>query len=141
MKNTLLIAAGLAAALGASFPAMADGFGMRVGNAGISIGVDIGTPPPPMPYEAVPGPRPGFVWAQGYWTWDGYRYVWMPGHWIAERPGYMYAPGFWIQRGPRWFYQPEHWEHRREERREERHHDHDRDRDRGGNRGGWHRDR
>ncbi len=111
MKKIAFIAAGLTLALAASLPARADSFGLQVADAGVSIGVQIGTPPPPAPYEMVPAPRSGFVWAPGYWTWDGYRYV-------------------WVQRGPRWFYEPERWEeHRREERWEEHHHHHDHDHD------------
>ncbi|MBI4190293.1 MAG: YXWGXW repeat-containing protein [Betaproteobacteria bacterium] len=34
-----------------------------------SIGVEIG--PPPARVEIIPAPRPGFVWAPGYWAWNG----------------------------------------------------------------------
>jgi len=29
-------------------------------------------------------PVPGFVWACGYWHWDGVRYVWIDGRWQAR---------------------------------------------------------
>jgi len=35
-------------------------------------------PPAPL-VEAVPAPRPGYVWAPGYWTWQGDRYNWIAG--------------------------------------------------------------
>ncbi len=35
---------------------------------------------------AAPG-KPGAVWMQGYWHWDGVRYVWQRGHY-AWPPGY-----------------------------------------------------
>lgn len=145
MKKIAFIAAGFALALAASLPARADSFGLRVADAGVSIGVQIGTPPPPAPYEMIPAPRPGFVWAPGYWTWDGYRYVWVQGRWMAQRPGYIYAPGMWIQSGPSWTWQPERWHeerHWREEHREHERHEHHEDRGRDyrepDHRGGWH---
>lgn len=74
--------------------------------------VDLGAPPPPARVEVVPAPRYGYVWAPGYWAWDGYRYFWVAGRWVGERPGYLYAPGRWEPRGPHWHYVPEHWEPR-----------------------------
>ena len=35
-----------------------------------------GTPPPAPVYEVVPAPRAGYVWAPGYYRWDGDRHVW-----------------------------------------------------------------
>jgi hypothetical protein len=126
MKRFGLTASLVALSLAALAPtvAMADSVGMRVGGGGVSIGIDIGTPPPPPRVEVIPAPRPGLVWAPGYWAWDGYRHIWVEGRWVAERPGYAYTPGHWEQRGPRWYFEPEQWrEHRREERREEHRHD------------------
>lgn len=72
--------------------------------AQVSVNVTIGAPPPAPVYEAVPAPRPGFIWVPGFWDWDaGYhRHAWQAGHWEAERPGYAYAP-------PRWEHRPEGW--------------------------------
>jgi len=68
----------------------------------VSIGVTIGTPPPPIRYE-IPPPPPEveYVWVQGYWAPSGPRYVWCPGLW--ERPPY-YGAGW---HAARW----EHGEH------------------------------
>ena len=73
------------------------------------VNVQIGQPPPPR-YEVVPPPRRGFVWAPGYWRWDGRRHVWMTGSWIRARPGYRYVPPRW-ERGPRgdWQFRPNQW--------------------------------
>lgn len=30
-------------------------------------------------------PRPGMVWACGYWHWESVRYVWVPGRWQVAR--------------------------------------------------------
>ena len=31
--------------------------------------------------------RPGHVWVDGYWHWDGVRHVWMPARWERVDPG------------------------------------------------------
>jgi hypothetical protein len=85
----------------------------------VSIGVTIGTPPPPIRYE-VPPPMPavGYEWVAGYWAPVGGRYVWYPGRWhhppyygaawrparwVHEGHGYRYYEGGW---GPREFHGP-----------------------------------
>ena len=30
-------------------------------------------------------PKPGWVWACGYWHWDSVRYVWVDGRWELPR--------------------------------------------------------
>ena len=43
--------------------------------------------PPPMIVERVPPPpieHPYWVWRQGGWRWNGYRYVWMRGHYVER---------------------------------------------------------
>jgi len=65
-----------------------------------SVTISSGMPPPPvMRYEPVPVARPGQVWVQGYWDWNGGGYVWMPGHWVVARAGYMYVQPAWRE-GP-----------------------------------------
>ena len=50
--------------------------------------------PPPPRYEPIPNPRPGYVWAPGYWQPYGSRHNWVAGHWTAQ-PGYVYRdPGY-----------------------------------------------
>jgi hypothetical protein len=48
-------------------------------------------PPPPRIVEVEPPRREGYVWARGYWHWNGHEYVAMPGHWEVFRPGYHYV--------------------------------------------------
>jgi YXWGXW repeat-containing protein len=79
--------------------------------ADISIGIRIGTPPPPprIVRYTPPAPGPDFVWISGYWDVSGSRYAWHEGYW--ERP--PYADGFWI--APRWEsgqYFQGHWDRR-----------------------------
>src|SRR5215467_13031408 len=68
--------------------------------AGVNINIDIA--PPPARVEVVPPPRPGYVWAPGYWAWEGRQHVWREGRWIVVRPGYYWVPERWVEyRGPR----------------------------------------
>jgi len=116
-----LLAAGL---LLATPPAEAHG-GAGFMPVGFAIGVEIGTPPPPLRYEALPPSRGGYVWAPGYWAWDGYRYVWLEGRWLAQRPGYFYEPGRWEQRHEHWIYRGEAWRQERNwDHRQHDRHDH-----------------
>ncbi|MGC1547211.1 MAG: YXWGXW repeat-containing protein [Rhodanobacter sp.] len=59
-------------------------------------------PPPVQIVEEIPPPRPGYVWARGYWHWNGQRYVVMHGHWEQGRPGYHYVHPHWEQRNDGW---------------------------------------
>ena len=71
--------------------------------AQVDFNVSIGVPPPAPFYEVVPAPRAGYVWAPGYWRWDGGRHVWAPGHWMAERHGYHWVPDRWAHvEGGQW---------------------------------------
>jgi hypothetical protein len=91
----------------------------------VSIGVQIGTPPPPVRYEVAPPPPPpppvaepvGFVWVAGYWAPQGGRYVWCPGRWMAppDRDARWHAAN-WDRGDHGWRYREGYWEHR---------HDHD----------------
>ncbi len=93
--------------------------------AQVSLSIDINTPPPPPRVEVVPAQRPGYVWAPGYWRWEGNRHVWAEGHWMEARRGYHYVPEHWEQRNGRHHFEPGRWE-REPERRERG----DRERDR-----------
>ncbi|HVL75261.1 MAG TPA: YXWGXW repeat-containing protein [Noviherbaspirillum sp.] len=66
----------------------------------IGIHVTVGTPPPPVRYEAAPRPHRGHEWIPGYWDWTGRRYVWVPGRWEKARAGHYYRRAEWRQ-GPR----------------------------------------
>ena len=66
--------------------------------------------PPPVREEAVPAPRAGYVWSQGYWDWRNNEYVWVPGTWVRERPGYVYHHREWRERDGRWELVRESWD-------------------------------
>ncbi|MBN9086146.1 MAG: YXWGXW repeat-containing protein [Reyranella sp.] len=69
-----------------------------------SLTIQIGTPPPAPIYEVIPAPRAGYVWAPGYYRYDGGRYAWTSGRWMAERPGYRWT-------NDRWEHGPNGWHH------------------------------
>ena len=77
--------------------------------AGVFVGVQV-APPAPV-YEPLPPPRIGFIWAPGYWRWNGYRHVWVGGRYMRARPGYRYYAPRWEQ-GPRgdWRFRGDGWQ-------------------------------
>ena len=60
--------------------------------------------------KSIPAPRVGFVWAPGYWNWQGHRHVWVKGHYIHERHGHHWVNDNWEQRDGRWHYERGHWD-------------------------------
>ena len=97
MKPIALYAAAMLAISTAAFlPAQA----MAQNQVGVRIVVN-DAPPPPR-YESVPQARRGYVWAPGYWNWDGRRHVWNNGEWLRERSGNQYRRAEWIQENNRW---------------------------------------
>ncbi|QDE41633.1 hypothetical protein FIV34_10700 [Luteibacter pinisoli] len=58
--------------------------------------------PPPVVEEVEPAGRPGWVWAHGYWRWNGHDYESVGGHWERDRPGYHYVHPFWENRKGKW---------------------------------------
>lgn len=75
----------------------------------VAVGVDVRIGPPPPRYVRVPPPRAGYIWAPGYWRWEGHRHVWVDGYWVRARPGWRYEPAVWVRRGPNWHFVPGHW--------------------------------
>jgi hypothetical protein len=74
------------------------------------INVEIGVAPPPPQVEVVPDPRPGYVWAPGYWSWRHEHHVWVAGHWIHERRGHVWIADRWEPRGEHYVFVPGHWQ-------------------------------
>jgi hypothetical protein len=66
-------------------------------------------PPPERIVEVEPGPRAGYVWARGYWHWNGRAYVAAPGHWEVVRPGYHYVHPHWEQGHGGWHFRAGVW--------------------------------
>ena len=80
-------------------------------NARTQVVVGIGVAPPPPRFERAPPPRRGYVWAPGYWRWNGYahRHVWVGGSWVRVHPGRYYRPAHWVHHGRQWRFQPGYW--------------------------------
>ncbi len=95
MNKILCVAAAMLAISSAVFlptPAMAQ----------VSINIILGDAPPPLRYEAVPSPRNGYLWAPGYWNWNGNQHVWSRGHWERNRVDYRYDQPQWRQESDGW---------------------------------------
>jgi hypothetical protein len=74
------------------------------------ISFNIIVAPPAPRYEPVPVVAPGYVWAPGYWGWNGDHHIWVHGRPIVERAGYRWAPDRWEQRGSGYYRHPGNWE-------------------------------
>lgn len=99
MRRQILLAAVALSAAIVSLPVAARTF------------VEIQVAPPAPRVEVVPAPRVGYVWAPGYWRWNGRRHVWIRGSWVRERRGWHWERDAWVQ-GPngRWHLVRGHWE-------------------------------
>jgi len=62
------------------------------------VNVSINIAPPAPQYEPVPAIPSGYVWAPGYWGWNGDHHVWIRGRAILQRQGYRWEPDRWEQR-------------------------------------------
>jgi len=105
-------------------------FGAPAARAQVSIGIQIGAPPPPRVLAVVPPtPGPDFVWIEGYWYPVGKHYRWHAGYWtLPPYPAARWVPprhdgdrffaGYWDGDRGR-FEHDHHWDR-----------DHDRDHDR-----------
>ncbi len=98
IRNRVLLAAVALSAAMVSLPGTARTF------------VEIQVAPPAPRVEVVPAPRVGYVWAPGYWRWNGRRHVWINGRWVGERRGFHWEPDGWVQ-GPngRWHMRQGRW--------------------------------
>lgn len=99
IRNRILLAAVALSTAMVSLPAVARTF------------VEIQVAPPAPRVEVVPRARAGYVWAPGYWRWNGHRHVWIRGSWVRERRGWHWERDAWVQ-GPngRWHLVRGHWE-------------------------------
>ena len=100
--------------------------------AQVTIGIQIGPPPPPRHYAVPVSPGTDYVWVDGYWYPVNGHYVWHRGywtrppyagaHWIAPRheSGRFYG-GYWD--GPHGrFEHDHHWDHDRDRDHDRWHH-------------------
>lgn len=98
-SRNLLLSAVAATLLSAPLAARAD------------VAIELNVAPPAPVYEAVPPPREGYVWAQGYWDYEGTKHVWHKGSWEREHPGERWHQSEWVHDGEHWRLDRGHWEH------------------------------
>ena len=80
-----------------------------VASAAVFLSVAIGPPALPV-YVPPPMPAPGYIWAPGYWAWDGAGYYWVPGTWVlAPAPGLLWTPGYWGWAGGVYVWNAGYW--------------------------------
>lgn len=77
--------------------------------AGVAVDIGINVAPPAPRYEVVPPPRAGYVWAPGYWRWEGQRHVWVGGNWMPARRGYVYHQARWEHAHDGWRMHEGYW--------------------------------
>jgi hypothetical protein len=100
MKQGKLILASVLFTAGVAAPALSQ--------AGVGIDINVG-PPEAVVETPPPPPQAGYVWAPGFYRWDGGRHVWVPGHYMEPRPGYHWEADHWDHRGDRYHYTEGHW--------------------------------
>lgn len=115
MKRLLLGIAALALSAAALLPEQAV--------AQVNLSINIGTAPPPLRYEVIPAPRQGYIWAPGYWDWNGHDHVWRNGHWEHARSGYVYRRPEWREDHGKWKLNKGGWKQRKHDAHHDRHHD------------------
>ena len=74
------------------------------------VDIDVDIAPPPPRYEVVPPPRVGYIWAPGYWGWDGQRHVWHGGRFMREHHGEHWVNHEWEEHNGHYRYHEGHWE-------------------------------
>jgi hypothetical protein len=65
--------------------------------------------PPPLRAEVAPAPREGYVWAPGYWNYDGTNYVWVDGRFLPDQAGAVYVAPRWESANGRYALYGERW--------------------------------
>ncbi len=73
------------------------------------LSIVISNAPPPLRYESLPAARPGYVWAPGYWRWNGHRHLWRSGHWERLHRGAQYYAPAWREERGSWRFEPGGW--------------------------------
>jgi len=73
--------------------------------------VEVSVRPPAPRVVVVPAARRGYIWAPGYWRWNGRAHVWIDGRWVRERRGEHWVPAHWEEgRRGYWHFEEGHWE-------------------------------
>ena len=107
MRSSLPLKLALLAGISLTFAGMS--YAPPAAAAQVSVGIGIRVAPPPPRFERVPPPRRGYVWAPGYWRWDGHRHFWAGGHWVRVHRGYHYVPARWVHGHRGWRFHDGYW--------------------------------
>jgi hypothetical protein len=75
-----------------------------------AAGIEIEIAPPAPRVVEVPPPRHGYVYAPGYWRYEGHRHVWVDGRWMKERRGQHWVADHWEPHNGHYRYEKGHWE-------------------------------
>lgn len=130
MKRILYIAMAIVISIAAFAPLQA--------SAQVNFNLILSSPPPVPIVETVPAARPGYLWAPGYWNWNGNKHVWTEGHWEQVRQGQRYERTEWRREGDKWRLREGGWKKAKKNKKHKKH-DHDDEHhgdDRHDNRGG-----
>jgi len=110
LTGALPLAAGAADVTTATIAAPATTAPMYVAPAAAAPDLVVVQTEPPAPrVEDMPAPREGYVWAPGYWSWDGSNYVWVEGRYVPALAGYSYVAPHWEAAGGGWVLRGEQW--------------------------------
>lgn len=119
MKCILHVAAVIAISAAAFAPVQA--------SAGVNVNIIVPIAPPAIIVEAAPSPRIGFIWAPGFWNWNGHKHFWIEGHWEQVRDGHRYERPEWRRDGDKWRFQEGGWKKAKYEKKHKREHKQQRD--------------
>ena len=73
--------------------------------------VEVVVRPPAPRVIVVPAARHGYVWAPGFWQWNGRAHVWVEGRYIRARPNERWVPAHWEEFRPgHWRFEEGRWE-------------------------------
>jgi hypothetical protein len=85
--------------------------GISASAVAAGAGMESDVAPPAPREERAPAPRDGYIWAPGYWDWNGHAYSWVSGRYLYEHRGAHWVPDRWEQAGSHWQHVSGHWEH------------------------------
>jgi len=103
--SPLLIATGLAA-----LPAWSETSSAIILSPAQPEVLIVQTAPPAPRVEVIPAAREGYVWAPGYWNWNGTSYVWVDGRYLQDQSGAVYVAPRWEASNGRYAFYGERWE-------------------------------
>jgi hypothetical protein len=90
-------------------------------SAQINVNIIVPSAPPPIIVEVAPPPRSGYIWASGYWNWNGGKHVWSEGRWERVRVDHHYERPEWHRDGDNWRFQEGGWKTAKKDKKHNKH--------------------